>query len=457
MTLIRARSQAGAHEDEPSSGLRILVLHQHYWPEIAATAQILSDLCEDLAAFGHDVTVVCGQPSYRGRGALASTERHRGVTIHRVWAYAPERRSLLGRVLHYTTFFGTSLTASFVAARPDVCLVMSTPPLLLGVSGTLLRLLRGIPFVYSVQDLYPDVAIHLSVIGEHGLPAQAIGGIANVCYGAASAIVALSQGMASKLESKGVPPERISIIPNWADTSKIEPQIRNNAFARLHNLTDDFVVQYSGNLGLSQGLESVLSAAALLRNEPITWLFVGDGSARANLEREARASGLPRVKFLPPQPREHLSEVLGSCDVGLVPMKRGVAHDLVPSKLYGIMAAGRPVLAAVEHDSEVARVIDDADCGWLVEPESPEAIARGVLAAMRMGRSEREALGQRGRAACIRTYSRSIVTEKYDRILRSTVPARSTAPDRLVDGRITKALSQTRSAAQTPPVSASTD
>jgi colanic acid biosynthesis glycosyl transferase WcaI len=228
--------------------------------------------------------------------------------------------------------------------------------------------------------------------------------------------------MALRLESKGIARDRITVIPNWADTSKIIPQPRNNAFARSHGLGEGFVVQYSGNLGLSQGLDTVLSTAKMLREQPITWLFIGDGNARSGLERAARDAGLLKVKFLPPQERAHLSEVLSACDVGLVPMRRSVANDLVPSKLYGIMAAGRPVLASVERDSEVARVVDKARCGWVVDPESPEALAAGVLSAMRMGHAQRQALGQNGRSACLADYSRANVTKKYDRVLRAAAP-----------------------------------
>lgn len=405
--------------------MRILVLHQHYWPEIAATAQVLTDLCEDLASFGHDVTVVCGQPSYRTLTNERQTacEVRNGVTIRRVWSYTPVQRTIPRRLMHYGSYFASSLVHLLSSERPDVCFVMSTPPLLLGVSGTLARLLRGVPFVYSVQDLYPDVAVHLAVIEANGLAARTIELAARTFYGAASALVTLSSGMASRLSEKGLPRDRIHVIPNWADTSSIRPEARDNSFAREHGLCDRFVVQYSGNLGLSQGLGSILAAADLLRELPVTFVMIGDGNARAALVAEIAERALPNVLLLPPQPRERLSLLLGACDVGLVTMKRGVGNDLVPSKLYGIMAAGRPVLAAVEHGSEVARVVEADRCGWVVAPETPSELAEQIRAAYAMPVGEREALGRNARAACVELYTRKSLTRQYERVLLEVVGA----------------------------------
>lgn len=398
---------------------RVLVLHQHYWPEIAATAQILSDLCEDLVSFGHEVRVVCGQPSYRAleQKGLASSEKHNGVSIERVWSYIPSERTISRRLVHYGSYFTTSLLRSLASNKPDVCLVMSTPPLLLGVSGALLRALKGVPFIYSVQDLYPDIAIHLGVLKPNAPVAHTIEHLNRVCYRAASALVALSPAMGDRLAAKGVASERIHVIPNWADTDSVVPRARDNAFARRHGLCEDFVVQYAGNIGLSQGLESIVDAAQELRDLPIKFAMVGDGNGRAALESAVRKRGLNNVIFLPPQPREQLADVLGACDVGLVSMKRGVAGDLVPSKLYGIMAASRAVLASVEPGSEVARVVQERQCGWVVGPEHGGQLASGIRAAYEAEDGELRRRGANGRRACERLYSRAAVTRRYHKLI----------------------------------------
>ncbi len=403
-----------------ASGLHILVLHQHYWPEIAATAQILTDVCEDLARLGHRVTVVCGQPSYRthpGDAARPTSEMHGDVSIERVWTYVPDKRSIPKRLLQYGSYFSASLARSMTRARPDVCLVMSTPPLLLGISGALLRALKSVPFVYSVQDLYPDIAVHLGVLPKRGATVTAIDQVAKLCYRSAAAVVTLSGGMADRLMEKGVSAERVHVVPNWADTDNVVPTARDNALARELGLAGGFVVQYSGNLGLSQGLEHVLDTAEEVADLPITFAFVGDGNAKDGLVRAATSRRLANVRFFPPQPRENLSNLLGACDVGLVTMRKGVGTDLVPSKLYGIMAAARPVLASVESHSEVARILRDCDCGWTAEAESKSALASLVRKAFEASPAERAQLGSRGRIACTTQFTRRALTKRYEEVL----------------------------------------
>jgi colanic acid biosynthesis glycosyl transferase WcaI len=365
------------------------------------------------------VRVVCGQPSYRALKlkGLPRSEKHKGVSIERVWSYIPSRRTIPQRLVHYGSYFTTSLLRSLASYKPDVCLVMSTPPLLLGVSGVLLRALKGVPFIYSVQDLYPDIAIHLGVLKPNAPTTHAIEHLNRVCYRAAAALVALSPAMGDRLEAKGVAGERIHVIPNWADTGSVVPCARDNAFARQHGLCDDFVLQYAGNIGLSQGLESIVDAAVELRDLPIKFAMVGDGNARTSLESAVRTRGLNNVLFLPPQPRERLAHVLGACDVGLVSMRRGVAGDLVPSKLYGIMAASRPVLAAVEPGSEVARVVQERQCGWVVGPEHGGQLASGIRAAYEAERGELRRRGANGRRACVQLYSRAAVTRRYHELI----------------------------------------
>lgn len=399
--------------------MRVLVLNQHYWPEIAATAQLLDDLCIDLSAAGHEVKVVCGQPSYRvddaGAPHLPSRELREGVLVARVFSYRPRHRTIPRRLVHYGSYFVSSLVES-LRDPFDVVLVQSTPPLLLGVSGLLLERLRGAAFVYVVQDLYPDVALHLGVL-RPGPMADAIARVSGAIYRRADALIAISETMAERLVARGVPRERIAVVHNWADTSSLREAPRDNAFAREHGLVGRFVVQYSGNVGLSQGLEHLPRAAELLASKPVDLVVVGDGNARHALEVDVRARGLRNVRFLPPQPRERLSELLASSDVGLVTMRRGIDGDLVPSKLYGIMAAARPVLAAVEPGSEVARVVTSKRCGLVVEPEDADALAGGIVQMLETEERERAAMGRSGRIACEAEFSRPAATRKYREVL----------------------------------------
>jgi colanic acid biosynthesis glycosyl transferase WcaI len=285
----------------------------------------------------------------------------------------------------------------------------------------ILHALRATPFVYCVQDLYPDIAVHLGVLRANGAAARLTGTAANACYRAAHTLVALSEGMADQLIAKGVPADRIHVIPNWADTSDVSPQPRDNPLARTLGCDTGFVIQYSGNLGLSQGLESVLEAAEMVQDLPIRFMLVGDGNARAALQASASSKQLTNVSFYPAQPRERLPDLLSACDIGLVTMKRGVGNDLVPSKLYGIMAAGRPVLAAVEATSEVARVVRVHECGWTAEPESPRELASTIRIAFASSKNERQKIGERGRQTCVANYSRKSSTARYGKLITAIV------------------------------------
>jgi colanic acid biosynthesis glycosyl transferase WcaI len=407
--------------------VRILVLHQHYWPEEAATAQILSDLCEDLAKQGMEVTVVTGQPSYRigkeRRRNLPSLDSHEGVTIHRVWTYAPRRRSIWKRLLHYGSYFVTSLVHSLRQPRADVTLIMSTPPLLLGISAALMKVIRGVPFVYSVQDVYPDIARDLNVLRVSWLY-KPLDTIARLLYQQANVVVTLSEPMRQLLLAKGVAKNSIKVIPNWADVQGVRPLSKDQSLRYEFGLSDYFVVLYSGNVGLSQALDSVIEAAPRVADLPVVFAIVGDGNALASLQDKVNAEGWSNVRFYPPQPRERLGALLALGDVGLVTMKKRVGASLVPSKLYGIMAASRPVLASVDADTEVSRVVHAHDCGWVTPAENPIALAE-MIRSIYQTRDDLVSYGERGRAAVETFYSREICTEHYATVLKRVISAGS--------------------------------
>jgi colanic acid biosynthesis glycosyl transferase WcaI len=405
--------------------VRILVLHQHYWPEIAATAQLLTDLAEDLVAAGHDVRVVCGQPSYRtlpGEPAsLPTHERHRGVEIVRVPTYRPGRRSHVRRVAHYASYFAASLPA---ALRPwaDVVLALTPPPLLLGLSGALAARLSGVPFVYLVEDLYPELAVELGALRE-GAFERGLASLARALYASASRVVAISSEMAERLAAGGVARERLVVIHNWADTSEIVPRTRRTALSAALGLDERFVVLYAGNVSSTLGLGALPEAAASLVETPATFVVAGDGDARPRLEREVRARGLGNVVFVPPRPRAELGELLATADVGLVTTRARERGLRFPSKLFGVMAASRPVLAAAEAGSELASIVDDAGCGQTVAPQRADALADGVRRLLEAGAETRAAMGRRGRAACERNFSRRVATARYRALLEELVEA----------------------------------
>jgi colanic acid biosynthesis glycosyl transferase WcaI len=227
------------------------------------------------------------------------------------------------------------------------------------------------------------------------------------------------------LRGKGVPEDKIEVIPNFADTDFIRPLEKANAFSQAHELTDKYVVLYAGNIGLSQGLEVILDAAELLRDQSdIVFLIVGQGARRNGLMAEAERRGLSNVQFLPLQPEADVPLIYASCDVALIPLRRGVTENSVPCKTYSIMAAGRPYIACVDRGSNVWKLTDAAGCGVCVEPEDGEALAEAVLW-LQSEPAMARAMGRNGRGYVMRHFAREAITSRYRVALESLIESQS--------------------------------
>jgi colanic acid biosynthesis glycosyl transferase WcaI len=401
--------------------MRILAVNQYFHPDLASTGQLLTQLCEDLTEC-HEVTVVVGRPSYdqveRGdaRG-LVHEEATGKVRVLRTWSTSFSRRNMIGRVSNYGTYLGSSMAGALKAARPDVILTMTDPPIVAAAALTASRL-RRVPFVYVCQDIFPEVGV---VLGRLRNPAlvRSLGALNRSLRRRAAAVVAIGRDMEKRLLALGSPPERTTVIPNWADGGLVRPLDGRSPLRKDQGWEDRFVVMHSGNVGLSQSLENLVDSAALLRDqENIVIAIVGDGAAKAGLERRARERKLWNVAFLPYQPKASLSQSLGAADIHYVGLKRGLAGFIVPSKVYGIMAAGKPYVAAAEPGSEPALVAEEHGCGFVVEPDDPEALARAIAKARE---APLEEMGRRGREAFKRLYDRPIATGAYRRLLEKVV------------------------------------
>jgi glycosyltransferase involved in cell wall biosynthesis len=280
--------------------------------------------------------------------------------------------------------------------RQDVTVALTDPPII-GLAALAARPRRGL--VYFCQDIFPEVAglledFHSPVVNT------LLDRLNRFLVRRAARVVALGDTMASRLiNGKGADPARTTVIHNWADTSAIVPSPKDNAFSRAHGLHDRFVVLHAGNIGLSQNLDMVIDAAAALRDRrEIVFVFIGDGNRRPALEAAVQARQLSNVRFLPFQPREQMRWTYAASDVCLVSLKAGLAGYIVPSKLYPILAAGRPYVAAVEPMSEVAAVTERHRCGVLV-PAGDAAALAAALTRLADAPHEREAMGGRARVA----------------------------------------------------------
>jgi glycosyltransferase involved in cell wall biosynthesis len=399
--------------------VHIAFFNRSYFPDQTATGQLLTDLSEDLVReHGCRVSVVVGPPlqplpghDVIARGIVALETRH-GVEIHRARGTRLDKRRFAGRATNYLTYFASASWAGLRLDRPDVVVALTDPPII-GVSAWIAARRFRAPLVMAFNDLFPEVAallpdFHSSVV--NGVLQR----VNEFLVRRAAMNVALGETMRARLiDNKGAPADRTVVIPSWADTSAIVPCQKRNAFAARHGLADRFVVMHSGNLGLSQELPSLVDAAALLRDLPdLTFVFQGDGVAKPDLEARVRSLGLPNVRFLPFADRAELAESFGSADVFVVSLQRGLSGFIVPSKLYGILAAGRTYVAAVEETCEVAAVTRQHACGLIAEPGSARSLAdeirrlyndRPLLA--RLGGNARHASAHFDRRAQVARYA----------------------------------------------------
>lgn len=337
--------------------MKILLLNQFFWPDSSATSQLLTDLARSLAEEGHEVTVIC---SDRGGYAVSADDAYAPpVVVHRVKAL-PFVRGTLGRVLSYLSFYVLAATRGLLLESQDLIVTLTTPPLL-ALLGTLIKFVRGSKHFIWEMDVYPDVAVDLEYFRKGGLADIATGVFADFSRNQADGIIALGECMKKRLQDRGISPGKIFVADNWADGAAIQPLPRVGSPEKL-------VVLYSGNLGLAHDLTTITASISSLRADTrFRFLFVGSGGRRPELSAFIQKQEIDSVKLLPYAQRESLSESLALGDIGLVTQLEACCGSVVPSKVYGLLAAGRPILFIGPATATPARIIARFGCGWHVE------------------------------------------------------------------------------------------
>ena len=400
---------------------RLLVLNQYYWPGVEATAQLLAQLCEALSD-DFEVTVVTGR--VRGQPELPAEAEIRGVRVVRVQSTTYDRSLLHQRAANYITYLADSVVTALRQERPDLVLCMTDPPIVGDIALIVARRFR-VPLLVISQDVFPEIAERVGRLESRALVA-ALRTAVGLYLKRADRVVAIGETMKLRLEAKGAPAARIDVIPNWVDTSEITPQPRDNPWAREHALADGLVVMHSGNIGHAQDLDSLVRAATFLRDlEELQIVIVGFGARHAELIALVRRLEVgDTVRFLPYQPRDALASSLSSADLHYVGLARGLAGYVVPSRLYGILAAGRPVLVAADEDSETVRLVRKAGCGIVLRPGRPDLVAM-TIRDIAAGVIDLAGMGARGRAYVEREADRTIAFERYRRVISDVVASRS--------------------------------
>ncbi|HUK33332.1 MAG TPA: glycosyltransferase family 4 protein [Vicinamibacterales bacterium] len=397
--------------------MRICFFNRSYWPDQAATGQLLTELAQDLVRdYGCSVSVVAG-PALHGRERSnvswwpVTRENHNGVRILRANGTRLPRRKFIGRAANYLTYFASAYAAALQIGAQDVVVSLTDPPIL-GLAALSAARRVGARFVFLCEDIFPEVASLLEDF-HNATVNRTLDRINRRLVREADAVVALGDRMKQRLvEEKGAPSAGVRVIHNWADCQAIAPGPKDNAFARTHGLHDKFVLMHSGNVGLSQNLDLLIEAAARLQSrERLVIAIVGDGARRGPLEEMARQRGLTNVRFFPYQPKELLHESFATADAFVVSLKPGLEGYIVPSKLYGILAAGRPFVAAVDPSCEAAALATKHSCGVVAPPGDPDALVAAIArlyddpaGARRMGENARQASWSYDRRVAVRAY-----------------------------------------------------
>lgn len=392
--------------------MHILLLNQYYPPDTSATAKLAAVIAETLAR-RHRVTVVAGRPSYdpteRYRWRPLRTFRDGNLTVERVGSSAYPRFRMFGRVSNYLSYLSLAVPRA-LALGADVILAMTDPPVA-GIAGALVSRLGGRPLVYNIRDLYPDMALGGEIV-RHGAGTRAWERMHRWALGRAARVIVLGEDMRDRILAKGVAPERIAVV---RDGAPLPDQLASPEAPVAQELRCgfSFVLLHAGNLGFYGAWETLLKAAEVLREDGVGLVFVGEGAQKERLV--AGVNGATNVRFLPFRPAGEVPYVMAAGDLHVVTVKRGLEGVVVPSKMYPILAAGRPILAVAPESCDVVRIVRRTGCGVVADPDDPTSVVRAVREVYQdetrlaeMGRRAREAAREYDRVSELERFLKEV-------------------------------------------------
>lgn len=399
--------------------MKILLLNQYFPPDTSATAKVAASVANAISR-RHDVTVLAGRPSYDPDEhypfSFHRREQRDGITVERVGSTAYPRHRMLRRVANYLSYVSLAVPRA-LAMKADLVLAMTDPPFA-GIVGAMIARMKGVPFVYNIRDLYPDMAIGGDIVQPRGW-VTLWEKLHRAALRQASRIIVLGEDMRERVVSKGIDPARVIVVRDG--TSVPAPVVPpDHPVIREIRGAAEFVVLHAGNLGFYGAWPTLLSAAKILPRNGIRLVFIGDGANRQELEESNQ--GCPNVRFLPFRPAEEIPCVMAAGDVHVVTIRRGLGGVVVPSKLYSILAAGRPVLAVAPEDTDVARIVLREDCGIVVDPDKPADVAEAIQT-LKDNPARLEAMGRRARKAAEK-YARTSELEKFVDVVEQAAHSR---------------------------------
>jgi colanic acid biosynthesis glycosyl transferase WcaI len=396
--------------------MRLIILNQFFYPDHSATSQLMTDLAQSLSEKGLQVTALAGRGRYNGGESLPRRELYGGVRIERAWATSFGKESVAGRLIDYLSFYLGACWKLLTLPRHDIVMALTTPPLI-SLLALLVCRLRGMKLVALVQDIYPDVAVSLGTLKPDGFLTRILDLFSCFTLRKADRVVVLSDCMREKILCKvgdEIRP-RLDVIHNWADGTKIKPleEAAPNRFVETHHLVNKFVVLFSGNLGRVNDFSTILDAARLLRQRSdIRFLFIGDGAKALEIKEFIQKHRLENINLLPYQPRDLLHLSLAAGHAHLVTLAEGLAGLSVPSKAYGILASGRPIIFVGDSKSDVAKFISENSCGAVVAAGESERLA-SIIAEWEANRDSLKLMGREARELFNSRFDRPLAVSAY--------------------------------------------
>ncbi len=440
---------------------RVVIVNQYYVPDVASTGHLLGELAPELAKLGFEVEVLTGRPSYGPPDTWQDCplrETVDGVTVRRLKVSRFSKDSLLGRAINYLTFMIPLTFVLLFQSRKDTVYLYTTSPPFLGSIGWFVSLFRKHQYVTLLYDAFPQIGIWVGTFKSGSMIERVWMALNRRKYKRAQeAIVLCSAAKELVAGSYPINPEHIHIIPNWADGDELFPKAKaDSLIAQEQGFVDDFILLYSGNMGLYYDFDTVLNAAKLLEGEPFKLVLVGGGGKRSEIEEYVKEHNMTNVVMLPYQPIEKLNESLNSCDASLVTIAKGIEGISFPSKLYTSLAVGKAIVALSEDWSELRTIVEQSDCGIWSELGDSQGLA-DKLKVLIYNKERTQAMSKNARVVFDKGYTRQVCAAKYAEVLRLADPNFSAQETTDRRSKLAKWLSKGAAVVDSESVSAGED
>ena len=408
--------------------MRILYLSQYFFPETGATQIRAYEMAKNWVQLGHQVTLISEIPNHptgivplEYRGKLYQSDQLDGIEVIRVWVKASTRKNFLNRILFYLSYMFSATLAGLTLARGRYDLVFaSSPPLFVGGAALALHCFKRIPMIFEARDLWPESAVALGEL-KNSLAIKLSTHLEETCYRESSKIVVVTQGVRDRLTSRGIPDEKISLIPNGADIElfRFNGIEREKTRSEL-GLQNKFIAIFAGILGLAYDMATLVEAARLLQDEPsIEFLLIGEGPKKAETEEQINRYGLINISFLPEQPFNLMPSFLSAADVAVIPLRRvDLLKTTLPVRMFDAWACNLPVILGME--GEAQKLVEEAKGGIIIPPENPQALVAALMQ-LKSSPEERQKMGRNGREFTAKHYSRQSLARKLAAQIEATI------------------------------------